>query len=78
MVKNRPSLLCQKSSNFLTEENTKKSFEKLQISRTMDWLKIPPKTQINFRKNFLNIDIDYIQYTCYDIAKPLELIYNVL
>ena len=44
----------------------------------MDWLKIPPKTQINFRKNFLNIDIDYIQYTCYDIAKPLELIYNVL
>ena len=78
MRKNQPSLLLQNDSIFLTEKNRKNSFEKLKISRTMEWLKIPPKTQKKFQENFLNIDIDYIQYTCYDITKPLGLIYNVL
>lgn len=78
MRKNRPSLLSQNTSNFLTEKIHENRYEKLQISRTMEWLQIPAKTQKNFHKNFINVDIDYIQYTCYDIAKPLELIYNIL
>ena len=78
MRKNRPSLLSQNTSNFLTEKITENHFKKLQISRTMEWLQIPEKTQKNFSKNFLNIDIDYLQYTCYNIAKPLEAIYNIL
>lgn len=78
MVKNPSSFLWQNSSFFGTVKNSKNSYEKLQISRTMEWLQIPLKTQKNFQKNFINIDIDYIQYTCYDIAKPLELIYNIL
>lgn len=78
MVKNHSSLLSQNTSNFLTEKITENHFKKLQISRTMEWLQIPEKTQKNFSKNFLNIDIDYLQYTCYNIAKPLEAIYNIL
>ena len=78
MVKNHLSLLSQNNSIFLTEKIQENRYEKLQISRTMEWLQIPEKTQKNFSKNFLNIDIDYLQYTCYNIAKPLELIYNVL
>lgn len=47
-------------------------------SRTMEWLKIPDKTKLEFRKNLININIDYLQYTCYNIKEPLKLIYNIL
>lgn len=78
MVKNHSSLLSQNNSIFLTEKIQENRYEKLQISRTMEWLQIPAKTQKNFLNNFINIEIDYLQYTCYDIAKPLENIYNIL
>lgn len=44
----------------------------------MEWLKIPPKKQQEFSKNFLAIDIDYLQYTCYKISEPLRNLYTLL
>lgn len=44
----------------------------------MEWLKIPEKTQALFAKNFLNISVDYMQYTTYNIAEPLKLLYTIL
>lgn len=78
MAKNNPSFLSQNNPNFLTEKTQENHYKKMQISRTMEWLKIPPKTQKNFLKNFIHIDIDYLQYTCYDISKPFENLYNIL
>ena len=52
--------------------------EKRWISRTMEWLKIPAQKQREFSENFLSIDIDYLQYTCYKISEPLKNLYNIL
>ena len=78
MVKNNHSFLSQNTPDFLTEKTQENRYKKLQISRTMEWLQIPEKTQKNFIKNFIHIDVDYMQYTCYNIKTPLELIYNIL
>lgn len=78
MAKNNHSFPSQNNTNFLTEKTQENRYKKLQISRTMEWLKIPEKTQKNFLKNFIHIDVDYMQYTCYNIKTPLELIYNIL
>lgn len=78
MAKTNPSQLSQNNPNFLAVKRQENHYQKMKISRTMDWLQIPEKTQKNFHKNFINIDIDYLQYTCYDISKPLENLYNIL
>lgn len=52
--------------------------KKTGVSRTMEWLKLTPKIQSEFSKNFISIDIDYLQYTCYKISEPLKNLYNVL
>lgn len=44
----------------------------------MEWLQIPSKTQSKFKENFINIDVDYMQYTCYDIKQALHNLYNIL
>lgn len=36
------------------------------------------KKQREFSKNFIAIDIDYLQYTCYKISEPLQNLYNIL
>lgn len=57
------------------QKNTQKNNK---ISRTMEWLKIPSKKQRDFSKNLINVDIDYLQYTCYQINEPLKNLYNIL
>ena len=53
----------------------KTHYKKTGVSRTMWWLKIPKKNQQEFKQNFLNISVDYLQYTCYKISEPLKAIY---
>lgn len=79
--------MCSKTSCYTL--NSEKSFKNLfpmrkihnkksWISRTMEWLKIPQKIQADFQEIFLNISIDYLQYTCYKISEPLLNLYNYL
>lgn len=79
--------MCSKTSCYTP--NSKKSFKNLfpmrkihnkksWISRTMEWLKIPQKIQADFKKNLIGVNVDYLQYTCYNISEPLLNLYNYL
>lgn len=82
MRKQKNFYCMENTPNFPTVKTPKKTGkkwpEKSGISRTMEWLKIPEKTQALFAKNFLNISVDYMQYTTYNIAEPLKLLYTIL
>ena len=82
MVKINPSLLSETNTNFWTEKNIKnlaKNQDKNSIkSRTIEWLQIPYSTQKKFAKKIINVDVDYLQYTCYDIEQAFRYMYNIL
>jgi len=82
MVKINPSLLSETNTNFWTEKTTKKFIKnqdkKLWKDRTIEWLQIPSLTQKKFSKKIINADIDYLQYTCYDIEQAFRYMYNIL
>lgn len=76
--KNWEKFEAKNESKNKSKINPKNLFEKTPISRTMEWLKIPAKVQTEFRNNFLNISVDYLQYTCYNITEPLKALYSIL
>lgn len=47
-------------------------------SRTMEWLKIPIKKQREFRENIIAVNVDFIQYACYQISEPLKNLYEII
>ena len=82
MVKINPSTLSKTNTNFWTEKNIKnfvKNQDKNSIkSRTIEWLQIPYSTQKKFAKKIINLDVDYLQYTCYDIEQVFRYMYGML
>lgn len=82
MVKINPSTLSKTNTNFWTEKNIKnfvKNQDKNSIkSRTIEWLQIPYSTQKKFAKKIINVDVDYLQYTCYDIEQVFRYMYGML
>ena len=81
MVKINPSTLSKTNTNFWTEKNIKnlvKNQDKNSIkSRTIEWLQIPYSTQKKFAKKIINVDVDYLQYTCYDIEQVFRYMYGM-
>ncbi len=67
--------IFNKKSQKIDQEISKNNLKK---SRTMSWLKIPSDEQKKFKKNFISIGVDYLQYACYDISVTLKSIYQIL
>ena len=69
--KNDPQNSQKSSQNFSWENGSNFSTKTRWNSRTLEWLKIPTKKQKEFRDNLISVEVDYLQYTCYKISKPL-------
>lgn len=70
-------LQITKSEKNEAKNHTKFSQKVRWNSRTMEWLKIPVKKQKEFKQNLISMEVDFIQYTCYDINQPIYNLCNL-
>lgn len=47
-------------------------------SRTMEWLNLPPKVQKEFKDNLIAMNLDFMQYTCYNIQDAIINLRNIV
>lgn len=78
MRKNNP-IKIQKNSSEILQKNTAKNKPKIRgNSRTMEWLNLPKKAQKEFRENFIAMNLDFMQFTCYQISHILQNMKNFI
>ena len=44
----------------------------------MEWLNLPPKVQKEFKDNLIAMNLDFMQYTCYNIQDALTNLRNIV
>ena len=61
----------------MRKTNSQKGIKKVPLSYAINWLKISEKMKEKNREKVLAVEVDYLQYTCYDVGTCLRSLYGL-